>query len=110
MLESGWGTSSVVAVTNNLGNLKGRGPAGTTHANVPEYYMGRLYTEPSNFRKYHDLLEFLQDYAQFICKNKRYARAKGKIGRDFFQALKDAGYATDPNYVEKSMSIYNQLQ
>lgn len=64
----------------------------------------------SHFRKYHDVAEFIQDYADFICNNKRYAGAKGKTGRAYFQALKDAGYATDPSYVDKAMRIYKELE
>lgn len=60
-------------------------------------------------RKYHNLEEFFADYNDLICKNDRYNEARGKSGREYFQALKDAGYATDPDYVDTAMKLYRQL-
>ena len=109
MLESDWGRNPLVQATNNLGNIKGTGPAGTTKADTKEHVRGQDIIVNAGFRKYHNLGEFFQDYANLICSNPRYKNARGKAGRAYFQALKDAGYATDQNYVDKAMQIYKQL-
>jgi flagellum-specific peptidoglycan hydrolase FlgJ len=109
MMESNWGRSSLVQSTWNFGNVKGQGPAGSTKANVPEHIGGKNVVVGANFRKYHGPEEFYEDYYKVLCGNDRYKNARGKMGREYFQALKDAGYATDPDYVDKAMQIYKQL-
>lgn len=109
MMESNWGRSSLTQATNNLGNIKGTGPAGTTKANTLEILGGKSVTVNAGFRKYHNLGEFFQDYTDLICKDARYANARGKSGRAYFQALRNAGYATDTDYVNKAMQFFHQL-
>jgi hypothetical protein len=95
MMESNWGRSKLTQATWNFGNIKGQGPAGSTNQNVPEHIGGRDVVVGANFRKYNSPEQFYEDYYKLICGNDRYKGARGKIGRDYFQALKDAGYATD---------------
>jgi hypothetical protein len=109
MMESNWGRSNLTQATNNLGNIKGTGPAGSTNADTTEHLNGNDVTVNAGFKKYNNLQEFFQDYTNLICNNPRYKNARGKSGREYFQALKDAGYATDPDYVDKAMQIYKQL-
>lgn len=110
MMESNWGRSKLTQSTYNFGNIKGQGPAGSTAQDVPEHINGADVVVGANFRKYHNPQEFYEDYYKLICGTPRYKDARGKIGREYFQALKDAGYATDPDYVNKSMQFYDQLK
>ncbi len=109
MMESNWGRSKLTQPTWNFGNIKGTGPAGSTKQEVPEHIGGKNVRVDANFRKYHNPEEFYEDYYKLICGNDRYKNARGKVGREYFHALKDAGYATDPDYVEKAMQFYDQL-
>jgi len=109
MMESNWGRSKLVQATYNFGNIKGTGTAGTTKADTKENINGQDVTVNAGFRKYHNPNEFFADYNDLICNNPRYKNAKSKFGREYFQALKDAGYATDPDYVDKAMKFYDQL-
>lgn len=61
------------------------------------------------FRQYDTLESGMRDYANFITSQPRYAHAVDNAGdaKQYTQALQDAGYATDPNYAKKIMSVYS---
>lgn len=109
MGESDWGREKANQQSHNLGNIKGTGPAGSIEVKTWEVIKGKKVEVVDKFRKYNNLDEFFADYNKLICENDRYKNARGKSGRDYYQALKDAEYATDPDYVAKSMRIYRQL-
>ena len=50
-----------------------------------------------------------QDYVQFIKTNPRYGNALKHVGKAerYMQKLGQAGYATDPQYVDKVIKVYN---
>lgn len=60
------------------------------------------------FRSYQDFGSSLNDYAEFIQGNPRYRQAteQSHSPDKYFNALQEAGYATDPVYAEKVMSVY----
>jgi len=60
------------------------------------------------FRSYDNFSDSVNDYVDFLKSNSRYADALDKTEnvKGFFQALQDAGYATDPDYANKVISIY----
>jgi flagellar protein FlgJ len=51
----------------------------------------------------------MEDYVDFIKSNPRYEQAiqQSESPEDYFNALQEAGYATDPQYAEKVMSVFN---
>ncbi|MGX5202467.1 flagellar assembly peptidoglycan hydrolase FlgJ [Aliikangiella sp. IMCC44632] len=64
------------------------------------------------FRKYHSLQESFTDYVNFIKGNSRYQGAV-KASSDeasYANELQSSGYATDPNYAEKILKIYQMLK
>lgn len=98
-LETGWG-KSVIPGTNNLGNIKGPGVA------AKDNMLGTTDT----YRKYATPEAFAEDYAKLIGK-KRYSGAVG-AGSDvvrFAQAMKAGGYAEDPDYAAKLVSVFEQV-
>ncbi|MEZ4445836.1 MAG: DUF2272 domain-containing protein [Polyangiaceae bacterium] len=109
MMETNWGRSKITRATRNWGNIKGEGPAGSESFVVPEYIGGRWVKEPAKFRKYNDNPEAFEDYFKFVLHGKRYKAAVGKKGRAYFQALHDAGYATDPEYADKMVKAQRQI-
>jgi flagellar protein FlgJ len=107
MHETSWGKR---AMGHNWGNIKGSGPAGTTEAGTWEFISGQRVTVRAGFRKYHNNSEFYEDYHRLIGMNDRYKAARDCLkGKEFYTALKAAGYATDPKYVENVMALYRQL-
>lgn len=98
-LETGWG-KSVIPGTNNLGNIKdfsGKGVEATDN----------LTKSRDKYRAYDSVDAFADDYVGLI--KRRYPNAVGqKTVQGFAQALKDGGYAEDPEYVQKLVSSAGQ--
>ena len=104
-LESGWGAH---APGFNLFGIKAdpswTGPftVQTTH----EVVDGRTIEIQAKFRAYSDWLGSISDHAQFLLNNPRYAPAFAyTTGSTFARAIAAAGYATDPQYAAKIISI-----
>ena len=70
--------------------------------NVPE-------KQQAAFRSYQSFSDSLNDYVDFIKSNPRYHQAIQNTQKpeQYFNALQEAGYATDPQYANKVMSVYN---
>ncbi len=99
-LETGWG-KSIIPGTNNLGNIKdfsGYGVAATDN----------MTGSRDKYRAYESLDAFADDYASLINRRYKSAVGAGSDARKFAQALKAGGYAEDPAYVEKLVSIYQK--
>jgi flagellar protein FlgJ len=106
-LESGWGA---YAPGMNLFGIKAdaswHGPVTTqtTH----EVVNGQTLTIQAEFRAYSDWLGSISDHAQFLLTNPRYQSAfVHRDGPGFATAVAAAGYATDPLYASKIISIIN---
>lgn len=104
VLESGWGGA---APGNNLFGIKGTGQELTTK----EYVNGHFVTVTDGFRVYDTWEGSVIDHSNFLVQNSRYRKA-GFFDRcaalDFVgaaKALQAAGYATDPGYASKLVSI-----
>lgn len=114
-LETGWG-EKLLPGTNNAFNIKAdpswKGPKGKFHVWEVDK-RGRKYWVQDDFRIYASLEEALRDRTKFLRENPRYTRAglfndgvKGSLEKEA-QALKDAGFATDPEYVSKMTKLFN---
>ncbi len=117
-LETGWGARIVTddesgACSNNLFNIKaGKSWLGAvarcwTH----EFIDGERQQVQAEFRAYAFPKESFEDYARLVSLNPRYAQAWA-VRADlpaFARALQAAGYATDPQYAEKILSIAGNL-
>lgn len=109
MAESNWGRSALARNARNLGGMKGKGPAGTFEAPTREYEGGVERATTGGFRRYARLPEFYADYVALVCEGDRYQQARGKRARDYYQALREAGYSTNPRYEEELMVFYRQI-
>ena len=104
-LESAWGTS---APNNNLFGIKGNYNGNSANMATWESYGGIRYDIVDTFRAYPDWNTSIKDYGAFLNVNSRYAKALGLTDpQKQIQAIWEAGYATDPDYVSKIMSIIN---
>lgn len=110
-LETGWGTSSLMTKANAYFGIKATGWGGKVfNTRTKECYDGRTYTEINDcFRAYNSLADSVADYYDLICGSPRYASAVcNPNAQNTISAIKAGGYATDPTYVEKIMSIINK--
>ncbi len=111
-LETGWGRHVAAdqrGSSHNLFNIKaGPGWDGPT-VRVPtlEYRDGVAVRETAEFRAYASADEAFSDYVSLIGGSPRYEAAleHAADGPRYLQELQRAGYATDPAYADKILSI-----
>jgi flagellar protein FlgJ len=114
-LETGWGRSLIKNSNGsnsfNLFNIKADKSWQGKQAQVPtlEFEQGIAKKVNAGFRSYASFQESFQDYVAFIKNNPRYGDALKQAGNGerYLHELQRAGYATDPNYANKIMSIYH---
>lgn len=109
-LETGWGKS--MTGDFNFGNIKsGKGWSGRTRelGGVLEYGPnGEKNYRTESFRSYSSASEAGADYANLVAG--RYLKGRRVQSADeFYRALKEQGYATDPDYVSKLSGAYRNL-
>ncbi|OZI74675.1 flagellar assembly peptidoglycan hydrolase FlgJ [Bordetella genomosp. 12] len=116
-LESGWGKREIRqadgSTSYNLFGIKaGAGWKGkVVNVLTTEYVDGTPQKVTQAFRAYDSYEEAFADYARLLGNNARYERVTQS--RDEIEAarrIQDAGYATDPRYAEKLISIMSQLR
>lgn len=121
ILESGYGKSELALNALNLGGMKAELSGNTW----PSAWDGKIYTkdtaeqEPdgtyitikADFRAYPSVAAYLADHSAYLASAKdgeklRYAGIVGcKDYRKAFQILKDGGYATSIDYVDKLCAV-----
>ncbi len=111
-LESGWGQHVMQhgngRSSNNLFGIKAdaRWDGEQVRAKTMEFRNGALQREQAAFRAYASPAESMADYADFISGNPRYQDAIGTADpQRYALELQRAGYATDPAYAHKIVSI-----
>jgi len=116
-LESGWGKKEIKradgSTTHNVFGIKaGKDWTGATVVSkTTEYVNGVAHQVMQKFRAYASYDEAVDDYASLLKNNPRFA-AVVQAARDpasFAHGLQNAGYATDPLYAKKLMSIMKQM-
>lgn len=104
-LESSWGERAVGA---NLFGVKAdqSWTGAVTLVPTHEYIKGQEVAETDKFRCYSTWAECLADHAQFLLRNPRYEKCFAeKTGEGWCRAVAAAGYATDPAYADKLISV-----
>lgn len=104
-LESGWGAH---APGFNLFGVKADTlwKGAITQQRTREFLSGKWIFVMAKFRAYADWEEGLEDHAEFLISNPRYEAAFAfQDGQSFARAVAAAGYATDPQYADKLISI-----
>jgi len=105
-LESAWGTSGLTTKYSNLFGIKGSYGGNAANMATWEVYGGITYNITANFRAYPSWETSIKDYGAFLNVNSRYKKALGLTNyKDQIKAIHEAGYATDPNYQSKIISI-----
>ena len=112
ILESGNGNSLLTRKANNLFGIKAIGgwKGKTLDMKTGEVRGGRSVTEMWAFRVYDTIEDSMRDRNRFLIDNPRYRKAgvlDAKTPEEQCRALQRAGYATDPQYADKLISIIN---
>ena len=113
ILESGWGSSQLAkAPNNNLFGIKDSEDWHGAIVTVPtqEYLNGDYITVNAAFRKYASWNDSVVDHAKFFTSTEwrkdNYRKVVNETDyRIAAQELKNAGYATDPNYPGKLIRL-----
>lgn len=116
-LETGWGQKIAAKQPQqssfNLFNIKAdkRWNGESAKISTLEYRDGVAVREKAQFRAYDDFNQSFQDFAGFIKNSSRYQQAMENVSNpaSFLQGIQKAGYATDPNYADKVMSVLNRV-
>lgn len=111
-LESAWGRSGLATEYKNLFGIKGSYKGNSAMLDTWEVYDGKRYDIKDGFRVYPDWNTSILDYGVFLTVNSRYKNALGITDyKKQIRAIHSAGYATDPEYANKVISIieYNRL-
>jgi flagellar protein FlgJ len=112
-VETGWGKYMIHDQqgqnSHNLFGIKADRQWQGNKATVDtlEYQQGVTQKQKAAFRSYDSFSDSMADYVSFVKDNPRYQKALDNVTepKDYFNALQEAGYATDPNYAKKVMSV-----
>lgn len=115
-LESGWGKSELSRY-NNLFGVKASPTqysaawnpqsSRTVNLRTKEYDNG-YNSEVATWRVYDTIADSITDRNALVATNPRYSAAlKVATPEQQIQALKDGGYATEPDYVRRVLSVIN---
>ncbi|ART79746.1 flagellar assembly peptidoglycan hydrolase FlgJ [Oceanisphaera avium] len=116
-LETGWG-KKIIGPKNgdsshNLFGIKADNSwkNSKTWVNTLEYEQGVAVQVKAPFRSYSSFNDSFNDYVDFLHDNPRYGNALQQTDspKQYFKALQQAGYATDPQYADKLSSILNTV-
>jgi flagellar protein FlgJ len=114
-LETGWGKfiakDADGSSSNNLFNVKtgSNKEFDSVKVNTTEYISDTPINMTQSFRKYSTVEQSFNDYVSLIKGSERYQNALANAGIPelYVKELHKAGYATDPKYSNKIMSIYH---
>ncbi len=112
-LETGWGKHQPGGdqqSVNLFGIKAGNGWQGErVTAPTSEYVAGAFRQVVDQFRSFSSIGEAFVGYVSFLSDSPRYQQAlKSSDDAGFINALQKAGYATDPEYAEKVLSILDR--
>ena len=117
-LETGWGKSvmrqSDGSSSHNLFGIKASGnwQGEQARAITSEFRDGQFVKETAAFRSYDSYQDSFHDLVNLLQGNSRYQGALDAADNpeQFARELQKAGYATDPGYAKKIISIAQQMQ
>jgi flagellar protein FlgJ len=115
-LETGWGRhvlqNNKGESTHNYFGIKATGNESEYSENsTREFLDGDWQKVQAKFKTYDTVEESINGFTNFILENPRYAKAieHAEDPERFLTEIHKAGYATDPQYAEKAISILHQI-
>lgn len=118
-IESGYGKSTVMkkahaffGIKANASWVKAAKYGGLVYNSATkECYDGKTYTNISGcFRAYNTDIDSIRDYFDLMSSVRYKKSMKAASVNDCITIIKEAGYATAPNYVQSVMSVYSSIQ
>jgi flagellar protein FlgJ len=116
-LETGWGQSMLKdehgQSSNNYFGIKATGrDTQFTRNTTTEYVNGRPQKVQAHFKSYASVADAIEGFADFLLENPRYSTAVQRAGdpERFLHELQQAGYATDPRYADKAITVMRQVE
>ena len=117
-LETGWGQHVIPtpdgSSSNNLFGVKAdqNWNKDQVIATTLEFEDGIMHKRREPFRQYASAQDSMQDFADFLTQNPRYETALSEADNPqrFIEELHKAGYATDPDYSEKVLSVMREVK
>lgn len=110
-LETGFGASSLMMKAKAIFGIKASASwqGKVYNAKTKECYDGVNYTTINDsFRAYNSFEDSVADYFKLITTSTRYRNAcTATTPLECITAIKNGGYATDPNYIKSVMNIIN---
>lgn len=113
-LETGWGKKITQHKNGdssfNLFNIKANAQWQGDSVNVAtiEFKDNIAVREQADFRAYQTPAQSFDDYVEFVSNNPRYERAlQATDNESYVTELAQSGYATDPEYANKIIRIFN---
>lgn len=116
-LETGWGQKMVRQYNGeqsfNLFNIKAdnRWQGHKAAVNTLEFEQGIAVKQRADFRVYDSFEQSFNDFVGFLKQNGRYQEALQMAAKPeaFINGLQQAGYATDPKYAQKVISVMSTI-
>lgn len=111
ILESQWGTSQLASQYHNLFGIKGTDPNNSKVLTTKEYLNGRWVVTKARFKVYDNWSDSIKDHTQLMLsgtdtnKENYQPVVQARSYQQAARALQKAGYATDPNYAQKLISV-----
>lgn len=116
ILESNWGKSTLAAKYYNLFGVKSDDPNNSKVLRTQEYVNGEWITINGRFQVYASWNASIDEHALLMVNgttynSQQYAQVIAATSyQDAAQALQNAGYATDPTYASKLISIIQKYK
>lgn len=110
ILESQWGTSKLASQYHNLFGIKGTG-ANSREMTTKEYINGKWIVTKGRFRVYDSWSDSIKDHTKLMLtgtdtNQQNYDQVVNATNyKEAAQGLQDCGYATDPDYAQKLISV-----
>lgn len=110
ILESGWGESTLSIKAKNLFGIKAFDDCTGDYVTMDttEYYNGMRQTVSARFRAYNSFNDSIKDHTKLLLTERYRAVREASNYKDACNALKNCGYATDPNYPSLLINLIDQ--
>ena len=117
-IETGWGQHMIHNTSgensHNLFGIKAdrRWQGDRAMVDTIEFEKGVAATKKAPFRVYDSFADSMQDYVVFVKQNPRYNEAvnQSQSTLNYFSELQKAGSATDPEYANKAINVFEGEQ
>lgn len=111
ILETGWGNSEIMLKANAIFGIKADvNWRGKVYSAVTKEVYNKVPTQiVGYFRAYDNIRDSISDYFNLITKSPYYRKAcVTESPRECITEIKNGGYATDPLYIDKVMTIIEE--